>query len=160
MRSLRVIAACALPALMAASCALPQPEPAPSPAPARQPVYKKPPRINGRGKITSISFEDFFALQQSGKAMIFDARPAFIYQLGHIPGAIHLPKEQCDTRIHSSEQAIKSALADGQTLVVYCSGPGCPDARTVAIHLSGFGYPASVFHGGWNAWKDAEMPTE
>jgi rhodanese-related sulfurtransferase len=160
MRRPRIIPSLVLPALMLAGCTMPESETPAPPAPEPQPVYKKPPRMNGRGKITSISFEDFFALQQSGKAMIFDARPAFIYQLGHIPGAIHLPKDNCDTQIHSREESIKSALADGKTLVTYCSGPGCPDARTVAIHISGFGYPVSVFHGGWSAWKDAEMPAE
>ncbi len=66
----------------------------------------------------------------------------------------------CDEAIHEKEAEIKSALAAGKTLVVYCSGPGCPDARTVAMHISGFGYPASVFSGGWKAWQEAELPTE
>jgi hypothetical protein len=31
---------------------------------------------------------------------------------------------------------------------------------TVANHLSGFGYPAAVFAGGWDAWKNADLPSE
>ena len=34
------------------------------------------------------------------------------------------------------------------------------DARAVAMHLSGFGYPSSIFSGGWDAWADAGMPEE
>jgi rhodanese-related sulfurtransferase len=151
-------------ALVFAACAEPQApsavkKPAEAAAVAEKP-YKKPPRMLNRGKITSISFEQFFPLQQAGKVMIFDARQAFFYKLGHLPGAIHLPPGKADTLIHEREASIESALAAGKTLVVYCSGPGCPDARAVAMHLSGFGYPASVFSGGWQAWTDAGMPAE
>jgi rhodanese-related sulfurtransferase len=156
-------------ALALASCASPvgKPSAAETTAPAtkappaaEKPKYKKPPRMNGRGEVTSISLEQFFLIQQSDKALIFDARPSFFYNLGHIPGAINMPKNNCDEAINAREAEIKAAIANGKTLVVYCSSITCPDARSVAIHLSGFGYPASIFSGGWDAWKNAEMPTE
>ncbi len=127
---------------------------------ATKPKYKKPVRMNGRGEISSISLDDFFTLQQSGKVLIYDARPAFFYQLGHIPGAISLPKNDCDEKIATREGEIKAALASGRKIVAYCTSFTCPDARALAIHISGFGYPVAVFDGGWDAWKDAGMPTE
>ncbi len=145
-------------ALALAACAKP---PVAEPPAPEKPPYKKPVRMNGRGKVSSISLERFFALQQSGKALVYDARPAFFYNLGHIPGAIHLPKHNCDQTIHErEEEQIKAALADGKQIIVYCTGFTCPDARTVAIHISGFGYPAAVFSGGWDAWQEAGMPVE
>jgi rhodanese-related sulfurtransferase len=147
-------------ALALTACVQPPPQPATKPAPAEKPQYKKPPRMNGRGELTSISLEQVFQLQQSGKALIYDARPAFFYGLGHIPGAINLPKNNCDEAIHQREGEIKAALATGKTIIVYCSSITCPDARTVAVHLSGFTFPASIFSGGWDAWKDAGLPTE
>ncbi|MFT4176065.1 MAG: rhodanese-like domain-containing protein [Luteolibacter sp.] len=125
-------------------------------------AYKKPVRMNGRGKIGSISLEEFFALHQADQVMLYDARPAFFYRLGHIPGAINLPvhNNDVDTPIHRQEAEIKAALAKGKTIVTYCTGITCPDARSLAIHFSGFGYPVKIFSGGWNAWKDAGMPTE
>lgn len=116
--------------------------------------------MNGRGDLSQISLEKFFSLQQSGKTLIYDARMAFFYELGHIPGAINLPKNRCDEAIAARESEIKKALADGKTIVTYCSSMTCPDARTLAIHISGFGYPVTIFAGGWDAWKDAGMPTE
>jgi 3-mercaptopyruvate sulfurtransferase SseA len=62
--------------------------------------------------------------------------------------------------IASYEEQIKKAIADGKTVVTYCNGFLCPDAHTVASHISGFGYPASVFSGGWDSWKEADMPVE
>lgn len=122
--------------------------------------YKKKPRLHGRGKVSSISLEDFFVLHESGKTMVIDARPAIFHQFGRIPGAINIPPKNCDTAIFKREDEIKAAIAAGKTIVVYCSGFICPDARTVAMHISGFGYPASVFSGGWDAWKEAGMAVE
>lgn len=150
------LAACAGPARPSAASA-PQ---ANSGVPTEKPKFKKPVRMNGRGELSSISLEKFFALQQSSKALVFDARPTFFYNIGHIPGAISLPKMNCDDAIHNREDEIKSALAAGKSIVVYCTSITCPDARAVADHISGFGYPAAIFSGGWDAWKDAGMPTE
>lgn len=150
-------------ALAFAACAQPPAKPPVKENPViadTKPKYKKPPRMNGRGEVSSISLEDFFALQQSGQALIFDARPAFFYSLGHIPGAISLPKNNCDEKIAAREPEIKSALAAGKTIVVYCTNLTCPDARAVAMHISGFGYPARIHSGGWDAWKEAGMPAE
>jgi rhodanese-related sulfurtransferase len=138
----------------------PDPAGTPRKAPAGEAEYKKPIRMHDRGKISSISLEDFFMLHQSGKTLVIDARPAIFHQFGHIPGAISLPAKNCDPVIARREDEIKKAVADGKTIVTYCSGLLCPDARTVAAHISGFGYPASVFSGGWDAWKDAGMPVE
>ncbi len=139
---------------------------APAPAPVAEkkaeapPAPRKPVRMNGRGKITSISLTDVFTLQQADKVLLFDARPYFYYALGHIPGAISLPKDNCDRAIEKREAEIKAALAAGKTIVVYCTSPTCPDARTVAIHLAGYGHSSSTMPGGWDAWKESGLPTE
>lgn len=140
-----------------ASCTAPVKE---APAPEKKTTPKKTPRMNDRGKISSISLTDAFALQQSGRALIYDARPGFFYGLGHIPGAISLPKTNCDEQIVAREAEIKAALAAGKTLVVYCTDMLCPDARTVAIHLASFGYSSSTLSGGWESWKESGLPTE
>ena len=120
----------------------------------------RPARLNGRGKVTSISLTELFALQQSGSVLIYDARPGFFYALGHIQGAINLPKPDCDAQIEKREAEIKAAIAAKKTIVVYCTNLLCPDARTVAIHLAGFGYSSSTLSGGWESWKEAGLPTE
>lgn len=135
-----------------------QVDPIPDTTAAKETKFKKPIRMNGRGEVSSISFEEFFALQESGKVLLYDARLPIFYRIGHIPGAINIPLHDCDTTIHEREEEIKSALAEGKTIVTYCSGITCPDARSLARHISGFGYPASVFSGGWQAWTDAGLP--
>lgn len=116
---------------------------------------------SAHGEISSLSFEDFFMLHESGKDFLIDARQAYFYQLGRIPGATHLPAKDCDPRIAAMKPALDRAVHhEGKTLVVYCNGFGCGEARTVARHLSRDGYPVSVFSGGWRAWKNAGLPVE
>lgn len=122
----------------------------------------KPPSIKPlpgkeRGVVSAISLDDFFALQQSGKALIYDARAPFFYHLGHIPGAINLSRKQCDAAITARKSEIKAALAAGKTIIVYCSSITCPDAHAVAIHLADRGYPARIFPGGWEEWRSADL---
>lgn len=141
-------------ALGLASCAQPVKT---TTVPAAKP---KPVRMNGRGEITSISLSELFALQESGQVLLYDARPKFYYSLGHLPGAISLPKTDCDKQITARETEIKAALAAKKTIVVYCTNLTCPDARTLAIHLADYGYSSSTLTGGWETWKESGLPTE
>jgi rhodanese-related sulfurtransferase len=120
----------------------------------------KPVRMNGRGEVTSISLTDFFPLHSAGRVLVYDARPSFFYFLGHIPGAISLPKDGCDAQILKREPEIKTALAEKKTLVIYCTNLMCPDARAVAIHLADHGYSSAILASGWETWKESGMPTE
>jgi rhodanese-related sulfurtransferase len=147
-------------ALGIASCAPPAHEAPPVKKVETPAAPPKPPRMNGRGKIASISLTELFALQQSGQVLIYDARPGYFYNLGHLPGAISLPKMNCDAQITKREDEIKAALAAKKIIVVYCTNLLCPDARTVANHLAGFGYSSSVLTGGWDSWKESGLPTE
>ncbi len=116
--------------------------------------------MNDRGKLTSISIEEFFAKQQAGKVLLFDARPGIFYSFGHIPQAVSMPKAGCEALIQKKEPEIKAALADGKIIVVYCTNFLCPDARAVAIHLADYGYSASTLTGGWESYKETGLPTE
>ena len=144
--------------LMLAACAMPandvaRPE-------MGKPTTPKPASVKPRAEVATISLEDFFQLHESGKAVVIDARPSFVYLFGHVPGAINLPKSHCGEMIAKREAEFRSAIAAGKKIVVYCTGPSCPDARSVADHLAGSGISASVFPGGWDAWQEAGMPVE
>lgn len=113
-----------------------------------------------RGEIDDIEIDQVFLRQQAGKACLLDARPWFFYQLGHLPGAIHINASDCDPRIEELKPVLDEAVASGKTLIVYCNGFGCKDARTVSRHLIRYGYDVSTFGGGWKEWKKAELPVE
>ncbi len=158
-------------ALALVSCAAPEspdanagnggsgPAAAARPSPAAKPERPRL-RPSERGKVTSISLEEAFALQQTGNVLIYDARPSVFYHLGRIQGAISMPKSICDDVITVREAEIKAAVAAKKPIIVYCTGPLCPDARTVAMHLASAGYSSSVLEGGWDAWKDGGLPVD
>jgi rhodanese-related sulfurtransferase len=149
--------------LLAAACAPSPRDQAPSGAPAsavpEKPTAQKPPALR-RGDVSSIGFDEFFALHQQGKALVIDARPAYHYQLGHIPGALNLPKEAGESALESLQDHFKQAQAENRAIVVYCSGILCADARTVALRMARRGHDARIFSSGWNAWLDAGLPAE
>lgn len=168
LRFLRALPPVAL-AIVAASCApapqpppvVSQPSPATKPAPAK-PDHEKRERLkpSERGEVSSISMDKLFELQQSGNVLLYDARPSVLFNAGHIAGAINFPKSIAGDVIKVREPELKSAKTSGKTIVVYCSGPLCSDARTVARLLASHGYSSSVFPGGWEHWKNADLPTE
>jgi rhodanese-related sulfurtransferase len=144
--------------LSLAACSMPSPYVVQPPNRQTESVKPVPPKP--RADLSSISLEDFFALQQSGEALIIDARPSFVYQFGHIPGALNIPKKRCAEEMPERESEFRKAIESGRKIVVYCTGLHCPDAEAVGHHLTSSGIPASVFHGGWDAWKEAGMPVE
>lgn len=154
-------------AIVGTSCApgktsaTPDPQPAvrkekPEPAPSKKPLLP----ASERGEVSSVSIDRLFELQQAGTALIYDARPSLFYNQGHIAGAINTPKSVIEDVIKVREPEFKAAKAAGRPIVVYCTGPLCSDARTVARHLASRGYSSSVYTGGWDEWKAAGLPTE
>ncbi|MBX3742723.1 MAG: rhodanese-like domain-containing protein [Akkermansiaceae bacterium] len=114
----------------------------------------------GAGRVTRIMLGDLFKLQQENRVLIFDVRPAFLYQLGHIPGAVSWPKAGFDSQLPANEARIAAARAAKKPVVVYCVDFACPDARTVATWLSERGHSTAVLEGGWDAWKTGGLPAE
>jgi rhodanese-related sulfurtransferase len=143
------------------SCAEPVPqEPVKTPA---APAVKKqaaPKPSAPRGQVTSISMEKLFLLHQNGGVFLLDARPSFFYSLGHIQGAISMPSGGSAEHIKMRGEEIRTVLAAGKTIVLYCTNAACPDARVVAANLAEAGYSSSVLAGGYEAWKESGLPVE
>ena len=114
----------------------------------------------GSGRVTRIPLGDLFHLQQENRALIFDVRPAFVYKLGHIPGAVNWPKTSFKSQLAVHEPQIAVARAAQKPVVLYCVDFACPDARTVASWLAERGHSVSVLEGGWDAWKTGDLPSE
>ena len=107
-----------------------------------------------------MSIETFFPRQQAGTALIYDARPSFVYAFGKIPGAISWPRGDFDRQLPRREAEIRQAASAGKVVVIYCTDLACPDARAVAEKLIARGHDVSIFEGGYATWKDTGMPTE
>lgn len=90
--------------------------------------------------------------------VVLDARPFDFYELGHIPGARNLSREEFDKDFAALEAELRQP---GKTLLVYCSDSGCEDSGKVAKRLEELGFPkVSLYIGGFQEWEDAGFPTE
>lgn len=84
-----------------------------------------------------------------------DAREAAQFADGHLPGALSLPLGEFDAQL----DGFRLQVAEGETLVLYCSGYGCPDSFDLGLLLIAAGYlDVRVFEGGLPEWRDAGLP--
>lgn len=89
-----------------------------------------------------------------------DARNDELYNDGHIPGALH-----CDYyRLDYYLPTVLPDLIGAQKIVIYCNGGECEDSLYLCQELLNTGEIPSqnlyLFHGGWDAWSAAGLPTE
>ncbi len=88
-------------------------------------------------------------------AVLIDARNSSAYEKAHLQGAISLPLGQAKKDIAEFQ---KSVPAD-KTLILYCSGFGCPDSFDLGVLLLQAGYTdVLVYEGGFPEWQDAGRP--
>ena len=96
---------------------------------------------------------------QQNDLVIFDARPHTFYQLGHIPKALNLSRNEFEKDLRFIREKIP--YLHTKKLIVYCSDSFCDDSRKVAEKLIQAGLrQVSVFEGGWAEWQEAGLVEE
>lgn len=94
-------------------------------------------------------------LFQTNGAVFIDAREVSAYRQGHIRGALSMPVGELDARLAE----LRARVDADAVLVIYCSGFGCNDSKTVGRKLAENGYrQILIFEGGYPEWKDAGLP--
>jgi rhodanese-related sulfurtransferase len=72
-----------------------------------------------------------------------------------LPGSRRVPLDRV------GREAAARGLARDTAIVVYCSGPTCPQSRAAAQKLATLGYAdVRLFEGGLEAWKTAGRAVE
>ncbi len=94
----------------------------------------------------------------TSEAVFVDARPAWEYEEGRIPGAIHLPWQGWEEYMGS----FLDAVPDPDTIVIaYCDGEACELSEDLVLLLREMGYKnAVVLINGMTVWKQAGYPVE
>lgn len=84
-----------------------------------------------------------------------EALPAKYYRDWHLPGAVHLPLDELESRS-------ASVLPDTEVeIVVYCASVTCHNSDAAARRLGLLGYRnVAVYRGGKQDWRDAGLPVE
>jgi len=105
-----------------------------------------------------LTLEEFSEFVDKG-GLVLDARPEIFHRLGHVPGAISLPRDDFE----NAYATLRATLEAGKTrpLVVYCSGSSCEDSELVKKSLVALGYTqVAIFKDGWSEWQAAGKPEE
>ena len=105
-----------------------------------------------------IELEVFRSYVEEKQGLVLDARPELFHRLGHVPGALSLPRDDFE----NAYATLRAKLEENknQPLVIYCSSASCEDAGLVRRALQQLGYTnTTVFKAGWNAWTSADLPT-
>jgi rhodanese-related sulfurtransferase/DNA-binding transcriptional ArsR family regulator len=106
--------------------------------------------FEGRASMDAIGFAELVDRLRSGAVVLVDARPEDEFLAGHIAGAINVPVDELEARLH--------VLPMDQEVIAYCRGPYCAFAdRAVAI-LRANGYQARRFALGFPDWRAAGLP--
>ncbi|MGD0116692.1 MAG: rhodanese-like domain-containing protein [Candidatus Binatus sp.] len=102
---------------------------------------------------------DQFRTAIDGKStLILDARPSAFFEVGHVPGAMNLARDNFAADYRRLGTVLQNA--HDKPIIVYCAGGDCHDSRLVANALLTLGFSnVSVFTGGWEAWSGAGLPT-
>jgi rhodanese-related sulfurtransferase len=93
---------------------------------------------------------------ENGSAIFIDARTTLDYAAGHIANARNLQENNLDVWMPD----FFNAVPPDTDLIVYCSGPRCHLAESLAAKLYEFGYTKTrILTAGWPAWQAAGYPS-
>ena len=109
--------------------------------------------------LTDLTLSEFVAYTQTKRPLILDARQAVFHRLGHVPGALSLPRADFGPSYAKLKDRLEAQR--NELIVVYCSDESCQDSHLVQQALLRLGYAqVGVFTGGWSEWQDAGLAKE
>jgi rhodanese-related sulfurtransferase len=107
----------------------------------------------------SLSLDAFRVIVEEKKVLVLDARPEIFHRLGHVPGALSLPRDEFEKGYANLQKLLE--VNKERPIVLYCSSSSCQDSGLVQKALRDLGYThVSIFHGGWSAWTQAGLTEE
>lgn len=89
--------------------------------------------------------------REGASILIVDVRGADDFAAGHIPGAVHLPRERWMD---------PPDLEPERTLVLYSHSQVCRMAASAALELATHGFSVMELEGGFAAWREHGLDVE
>ena len=103
-----------------------------------------------RRALAPVGVDELLERVRSGDAVLIDTRPEEEFEAGHIAGALSLPVEELEARLH--------VLPMDREVIAYCRGPYCAFADRAVDLLVAQGYRARRFALGFPDWRAAGLP--
>lgn len=81
---------------------------------------------------------------EKGGVRVVDVRDEADYKIGHIPGAISIPKNELDKQLDK--------LSKEDITIVYCYNQQCHLGENACLILAQYDYPVMLMEGGFDVW--------
>lgn len=108
--------------------------------------------LSERASMEPVTLDALRARLHEPGLVILDVRPALEYEQGHILGALSIPLDELESRLHE--------LPPEQEIVAYCRGAYCVFADEAVALFTEHGYRARRLQEGYPDWQIAQLPTE
>jgi rhodanese-related sulfurtransferase len=106
-----------------------------------------------RARIREIPASDAKALHESGPAAVWlDVREPNEWNLGHITGALHIPRGQLESKV-------EELVPREATVIVYCARGNRSAFAADTMQVMGYADVRSLA-GGWADWMAVDGPVE
>jgi len=107
-----------------------------------------------KAEITNITVAEAKALLDKGEYLFIDVREPAEFKMGHIPGAVNIPRGLVEFKIGAQVEENKDAK-----IVVNCKSGGRSALATQSLEKLGYKNLLNM-DGGWLAWEEAGYPVE
>lgn len=121
-------------------------------------IYAPPSEIMiSNHKVPLVSSKEAERWAGDPQTVFIDTRSEKDYLKGHVPGAISFPSEDKEQKF----SGVEPLLPQGSRLILYCHGPDCDMAESVASFLFDFGYSdVMIMSDGYPGWEQNGFPVE
>ena len=115
---------------------------------------------NAMQEIETITIEEAKAVLDNEDTVIVDIRDIReLNRVGKIPGAMHAPRGMLEFWVDPDSEYHRDVFSSGKKFVLYCAKSHRSALATQALQNMGL-EPICHIGGGFEAWTNAEMPTE
>lgn len=98
-------------------------------------------------RIKEIDAAHAIVQQKKGDSVFLDVREPAEWNLGHVPGAVHVPRGQLEGKI-------EGLIGRDSNVVIYCAGGSRSALAADTLQQMGYQRVASL-EGGFRAWADS-----
>jgi rhodanese-related sulfurtransferase len=102
-----------------------------------------------RDNLEAVSRDELLRRSRAGTVTILDVRPEDEFGLGHLPGAVNIPRGALESRL--------SELDPSKEIVAYCRGPYCVLSYEAVAALRKRGFTARRLEDGLPEWRAAGL---
>lgn len=101
---------------------------------------------DAKARVKEIDAANAIAARSRGDTVFLDVREPNEWNLGHVPGAVHIPRGQLESKV-------EALVGRDRNIVVYCAGGSRSALAADTLQQLGYGNVASL-SGGFRGWAE------